>query len=182
MSAGYRGRLIFPFLAEIARLDTYATAQDPDLAGPLTSGYDKDFREVVVVPETGKQIGHSARKEHPLVRVPCQVEPAFWEGLQALQTGDAPKSNLGLVFHYGDLESMSLVDPLTGDALLRVDDRLVAMYDINGALVQSVRTPPGLYITEARPIGHGLNQEKPYRNLLLCSFADREQGTTGRGA
>jgi hypothetical protein len=39
-----RGRLINPFLAEIAQLDTVATTADPDDVGPLVSGYDPDFK------------------------------------------------------------------------------------------------------------------------------------------
>ena len=53
-----RGRLIFPFLAELYRLDTRATATtDPDGAGPLTGGYDPDFKEPVLVDRDGDGIG-----------------------------------------------------------------------------------------------------------------------------
>ena len=48
-----------------------------------------------------------------------------------------------------------------------------------GELVQAVRTPPGLYATEARPIGFGLHMSRPSRNLLLVTFGDR-QVATGR--
>jgi hypothetical protein len=69
---------------------------------------------------------------------------------------------------------MGLVDGDTGDALLRPGDRLGALYDKAGELVQEVRTPPGLYVTEARPIGFGLNMARPRRNLLLVAFEDRQ--------
>ena len=48
-----RGRLINPFLAELAQLDMAATAADPDGAGPLTSGYDSDFKETAMVAGSG---------------------------------------------------------------------------------------------------------------------------------
>jgi hypothetical protein len=48
-------------------------------------------------------------------------------------------------------------------------------------LVQSVRTPPGLYVTEARPSGFGLNMTRPQRNLLMVTFEDR-QPAAGRSA
>ena len=67
-----RGKLINPFLAEIARLDTTATAADPDAAGPLTSGYDPDFKETVVLEDAGAH--RDARCEMPRVLVPCRVE------------------------------------------------------------------------------------------------------------
>ena len=48
-----RGRLINPFLAEIAQLDTAATAADPDATGPAVSGYDPDFKETLVLGTPG---------------------------------------------------------------------------------------------------------------------------------
>ena len=96
-------------------------------------------------------------------------------------SGNAPRSRIDLVFHFKDLARMGLVDGDTGDALLRPGDRLGALYDKAGALVQEVRTPPGLYVTEARPIGFGLNMARPRRNLLLVAFEDR-QPAAGRAA
>jgi len=42
------------------------------------------------------------------------------------------------------------------------------------ALVQAVRTPPGLFVTEAKPMGFGLFMPRPRRNLLLVTCDDRE--------
>ena len=173
-----RGRLIFPFLAELHRLDTQATAiEDPDGAGPLEGGYDPDFKESVLVDPDSDGIGEPIRKEHPFVRVPCQVEPKVFDELRMFASGNAPRSHIDLVFHFKDLERMGLVDKATGDALIRPGDRLSAIYDKTGELVQQIRTPPGLYVTEARPIGFGLCRTRPRRNLLLVSFSDRQQAT-----
>ena len=60
-------------------------------------------------------------------------------------------------------------------------DRLGGLYDKAGDLVQAVRTPPGLYVTEARPSGFGLNMARPRRNLLMVTFEDR-QPAAGRSA
>ena len=166
-----RGRLINPFLAELARLDTVATAADPDGPGPLTSGYDPDFKETVVLPSPG-----NARREQPPIRLPCQVEIGTFEALQQLASGTSPNSKVTLVFHFRDLEQLGLVDPGTGDALLRVNDRLVAIRDLAGNLVQAVRTPPGLYATEVQPQSFGLGL---CRNLLLVTFDERELGVRG---
>ena len=177
-----RGRLIFPFVAELFRLDTAGTANtDPDGAGPLTSGYDPDFKEPVGVDTNDDGIGERVRAEHPAVRVPCQVEPKTFEELRMFAAGNSPRSRVELVFHFRDLERLSLVDVPSGDALVRPGDRLGALYDKAGALVQSVRTPPGLYVTEARPIGFGLHRPRPHRNLLLVAFEDR-QLAAGRAA
>ncbi len=166
-----RGRLINPFLAELARLDTVATAADPDGPGPLTSGYDPDFKETVVLPSPG-----NARREQPPIRLPCQVEIGTFEALQQLASGASPNSKVVLVFHFRDLERVGLVDPATKDALLRVNDRLVAIHDLDGNLVQAIRTPPGLYATEVQPQSFGLGL---CRNLLLVTFEERELGVRG---
>ena len=170
-----RGRLINPFLAELARLDTVATAADPDGAGPLTSGYDPDFKETVMVPAAGER-GLDARKELPPIRIPCQVEVGSFEALQQLAAGNSPNSKVTLVFHFRDLERMALVDRDTGDALLRVNDRLVAIHDLASRLVQAIRTPPGFYATEVQPQSFGLGLS---RNLLLVTFEERELGVRG---
>lgn len=70
-----RWRLIFPFLAELHRLDPVAMAtQDP--------GYDEDFKEPALLDVDGDGVGDAFRREHLAVRVPCQVEP---ETLNALR-------------------------------------------------------------------------------------------------
>lgn len=161
------------FLAELMQLNTAATAADPDGAGALTSGYDADFQETVLVPISNGR-GADARREKPPVRIPCQVEVQAFGELTELLPGNSPRSNLVLVFHFRDLEKMGLVDPTTGDALLRVGDRLAAIRDYRtGELVQAIRTPPGLYLTEAQPQSFGLGLS---RNLLLATFTERALG------
>jgi hypothetical protein len=71
---------------------------------------------------------------------------------------------------------MSLVDAATGEALLRINDRLAAIHRIDGALVQTVRTPPGLYATEVQPQSFGIGLS---RNLLLVTFEERERAARG---
>lgn len=57
-----------------------------------------------------------ARTELPAIRVPCQVEPKVFEDLRMLASGDSPRSDISLVFHFKDLERLGLVDATTGDA------------------------------------------------------------------
>ena len=161
-----RGRLIFAFLAELHRLDTLATATTPP-------GYDDDFKEPALL-DTGDGLGTRVRREHPPVLLPCQVESDAFEALQSFAAGNSPRSHARLVFHFSHLERAGLVDAATGHAMVHVGDRLGAIFDTAGELVQQVRTPPGLYVTEARPIGYGLFMPRPRRNLLLVSFDDRE--------
>jgi hypothetical protein len=161
-----RGRLIFSFVAELHRLDPRAQATN-------APGYDADFKEPALL-DTGAPVGTRVRGEHPPVRLPCQVEPDTFEALDMLAAGNSPKTQVRLVFHFSHLERTGLVDAASGTALVQVGDRLGALFDSSGTLVQSIRTPPGLYVTEARPIGFGLFMPRPRRNLLLVTFAERD--------
>ncbi len=170
-----RGRLINPFLAEIARLNQAGTAADPDGAGPLTSGYDDIYREPVTLP-SGDLIGTDARMEWPLVRIPAQFHTGPTPGqmmmLKPTVTGNVSAGNIQILVHFEDLESMGLIDIDTQTALFKVGDRLNAIYKMDGTLVQQILTPPGLYCTEAVPL-FGLGSE---RNLLQLSFESRDPG------
>lgn len=169
-----RGKLINPFVAELAQLDTVATAADPDGSSSLASGYDADFREPVIVSD-GTTEGVDARQEKNHIYVPCQVEDKTFELMRMYAAGDIPNGMVLLVFHFADLESMGLVDATTGEALIRKNDRLVAIRKCSSlAIVQSVRTPPGLYATETKAVSFGLSGGE--RNLLVVAFEDREQG------
>lgn len=161
-----RGRLIQRFKAEVARLDTDATR---------TGGhYDDVFRETVFVDGTGDGIGTDQRQEHTPDILPVQIGEETWEALRAHELGNLPQTDLVLWFHYRDLELASLVDGTTGHCLIGVGARLVSIRDyLTEDVVLAVRTPPGLYVTEARPRGWGINMARPTRNLLRCTFAER---------
>ncbi len=170
-----RGRLIFPFLAEIGRLDQEATAADPDGAGPLTSGYDDVYRETVTLPAADR-VGTDSRVERALIRIPAQFHTGPTPGqvmmLKPTVTGNVATGNIQLLVHFEDLERLALIDSDTKGALLKVGDRLHAVYKMDGTLIQLIQTPPGLYCTEAVPI-FGLGGD---RNLLQLSFESRDQG------
>lgn len=176
-----RGRLIFRFLAELHRLDAAATAgTDPDGPGPLVSGYDPDFKEPVRVDLDDDGLGAPLRKEHLPIRLPCQVEPEVLEELRMLPAGQSPKMQLRLTFHFRDLERLGLVHTVTGAPLIQPGDRLGALYERQGVLVQAFRDPPGLFVTDARATGFGLGHARPRRNLLLVTFEDRQRATRRR--
>lgn len=171
-----RGRLIFPQLAEIYRLDTTATAADPDGAGPLVSGYDPDFLEPVQIPG-GSQAGTDARREIAAPYIPCQVEVEAFEALQQVASGNAPNTQVRIVFHFYDLERLGLVDASTGLAKIHAGDRLHAIRRIsNESIIQMIRNPPGLYAVDAQPRSFGLSSGE--RNLLVVTFQPRAQGVT----
>jgi hypothetical protein len=154
-----RVRLVRPLLAEIAQLDTLATAQAP--------GYDPDFQE----PSAG------TRQEKIPIQVPAQVEITSHDVLQQSMAGNVPDSRLVLVMDYEDLARRGLIDPATNETTLRVGDRLVRLLNGIGVLIETYPNPPGMFLTELRPVC-GLERD---RNLLLAFFNDREQGLV-RGA
>lgn len=165
----YRGRLVWPFLAEIKQLDTAATE-----AGPPTPGYDGDFREPVRVPDSSPRGSHSARVEKVSVFVPCQVDSPQENQQQQSSGGDVPSAQFVLVFHFVDLARLGLVDGSTGEAAFRVNDRLVAVTRMNGDKVREFPDPPGMYATQVKESGWGLHGL--FRNLLLVTFQPRGQG------
>lgn len=173
-----RGRLIFAFLARLHRLDRALMIVAPPES---RRGFDPDFHEPVLVDRDDDGLGERERLELPPVLVPCQVEPKAMDEQRMFDAGNSPDSTLQLVMHFGDLERLELVDQPTGEALIAPGDRLGALHDRAGELVQEIRTPPGLYVTEARPIGFGLDRARPRRNLLLVTFEDRQQAY-GRSA
>jgi hypothetical protein len=167
-----RGRLIYAFLADIHRLDADAMAAvDPDGPGPARSGLDPDFREPVLLDQDADGVAEPWRREHPVVQIPCQVEPGPADALQMASTGNAPRTSVSLVFHFADLERLELVERATGEALLRPGDRLRALRTRDGVLTQSFRS--ALYAIEVRPLGFGLSLSRPRRNLLLVLFQSR---------
>jgi hypothetical protein len=170
-----RGRLIHPFLIEIFRLDQLATAADPDGPGPLQSGYDDVYRETITLPSSDL-IGTDARVETAAILIPAQCHtgatPGQMMALKETVTGNIASANLQVLVHFEDLERLNLVDPTSGVALLKVGDRLNAIYTMEGVLAQKILTPPGLYCTQAMAI-FGLGGQ---RNLLEMSFESRDTG------
>jgi hypothetical protein len=168
-----RGRLIYPFTVELWQLDTAATEADPDGAGPLTSGYNEILREPVkVLGDPDDQGGESARVESGPLYVPAQIEPAMFERLNMMLSGESPVSRFGIVLHYEYLERNSLLDG-DGKPLIRKSDRLASISNyITGALIEEIPNPPGLFVHEVQSRSFGLGTE---RNLVLISFEDRKK-------
>lgn len=152
-------RLIFPIVAELARLDTVETQAD--------TGYDDIFQEVRVKTVAG--VRQSQRREKDPIRIRAQFEDDSMNALAMTNAGNADKARLGLIIDYTDLKKLGLLDPASGEPLFNIGDRLVGIYDRCGGLLQTIR-PPGLYAIEVRPIAWGMARRV---NLLLIRFDDR---------
>lgn len=180
--AGYRGRLIFPFMGRFALVNPAGIAADPDLAGPETSGYDDDFRESIMVPgppgSPARGVDVRAANED-LIDIPFQEDLERYADSNRpspLLSGDSPDAQIFIIFHFADLERLALVDVVTGRPLIKRDDRLVSVHNFTtSALIQEVRTPPGLYIHSLTP-AFGFRQT---RNLLFAELRPRELSVQG---
>ena len=86
------GRLIFDFLAELYRLDTQAMETvDPDGPGPLTGGYDPDFKEPVLVTSTPlASVGESVKSIH-LSGSPVRSRPSRTTTCECLPRATRPR-------------------------------------------------------------------------------------------
>jgi hypothetical protein len=165
-----RPRLHHPFFAEIAMLDAVGTRAEHGPA-QIQSGFDDDFQEIFVV-ESTEGARQNERLEQPSLFIPSQIEDPVFDILRQLATGAQLDTKLSLIWACKDLEALGLLVPETGEPVVRSSDRLVSIRDKSMGVVQVVRTPPGLYVTEVRPLW-GLAQR---RDLFIVSFEDRKQG------
>lgn len=165
-------RLIFPFVACIARLDTNRTAT----ASGGKPGYDPSFNTPDVAIIDGRRV--SAREERETVKIAAQIEDRTWEMLRAYDNGISPESNIGIVADYQSLRKAGHVDCQTGAVLFNVNDRLDRIEDKRGRLVTAVKNPPGLFCIEVRPLSYGIGSRL---NLVLMLFEDRSRGANARG-
>lgn len=160
MFGSYRGRLIRPIQAEIARLDTQATAD--------AGAYDPDFHTVRPSHVGPDRAG--GRREMPPIRVRCQLEPTKENEQKQSPAGNLPFTWVTLVLHHQDLERAELLDA-NRHPLIRVNDRLIALYTVRGELIQRM-TPP-VFAVSVQGAGFGLGAN---RNLWSINFASRAQG------
>lgn len=164
---GYRGRLIWPFQARIARIDTAATAANP--IGGQPSGYDPIFREPV-----SNASGDVSTVYTDPVAVQCQVrtEMGAYEQLQQFPGGPEREFDVKLTLHYFELESLGLIGA-NGGVVFQPNDILTAIYKRDGTSLVRSFDPP-LYCTQVRDRSWGLSGHE--RNLVMLYFKDRREG------
>jgi hypothetical protein len=129
---------------------------------------DPDYKEPVLV-ATDDGRGLPKREELPSIMIPAQIEPDSFNRQTMKELGDQKAGVFAVTFHFVDLEQMGLVDMATGVALIRPADRMGAIYQMDGTLVQQFPDPPGMYVNEATP-QFGLGGR---RNLLLVRMQSR---------
>lgn len=168
-----RGRLINPFLLQLAQLDTLTSNADPDGAGPLTSGFDPDFREPLVFTD-----GTTGLKYKAPIFLPTQVEVNAYEQLVQQNAGNDPNATISFVFHFIDLEQAGMLDD-NGNATIRIGDKAMGIYRYRDeSLIMNLGLDGnGLFCTEAQPRSFGLSSGE--RNILVATFASRDKTYRG---
>lgn len=162
-----RGRLHHKFFAEIGMFSAIDTKKDPDGAGPLQSGFDDDFNEIMVftAPDGART---NAREDEPSVFIPCIIETDSWEALQQYQAGNQPNTNIIITSHRKELERLELLNVERGEPLVRVNDRMLSIRDDCKRIIYKPRAP--FYITQVRP-AFGIGRTPDLFNFTL---EDRE--------
>jgi hypothetical protein len=164
-----RGRLIFPFLVDIAQVDTVATAAVVD------GGYDDVFREPKIVPPVSGSGRGVISREEVTYTYKCQIEPDTFEALETMISGKSPSSEIMIVMHFADLETAGLLDD-AGKPLIRTGDRMTQIRKYpTGEVIEIIPPTPGLYVVQVRSGGFGLSSLQ--RNLLFVTFEERELST-----
>lgn len=164
------GRLIYPVVATLCRVDPAATAAMP--------GYDPEFAELRLVDTDDDGVADVERAELPSIELLCQVEPKAQEHLAMTPAGDVPRSEVTLVFHTRQLASRGVYDVNKGTLDLRPGDRLAALRSLAGVALWVPREGRGMYLTEAKLAGWGLGRT-PRANLVLATFVDRSAARRG---
>lgn len=182
-----RGALIFPMRVTLGLLDTAAVAAtDPDGAGALTGGYDDEFREPRKwrASDQGSVPGKTVRVERR-IRLYAQVEDDTNAMLEMGASGNTPQSQIGLVFHFQELEAAGAVHLASGKPIIHSPGaRLISIDDPKtGELIESYEEAPGYWATQVKSMGFGLGLNlTSKRNLLLVIFQERDLSIGSAGA
>lgn len=167
----YRGRLIFPKLIEIARLDTAAIE--------TASDYDHTFGEIRASNRNAVGQARTVPRQEVMVRVQAQIETDAYQRLAQSGLGAVPGSRMACVLFAPELEEKGLLDPVTRQCLLKNTDRLHAIYELDETLIITIVDPPGLYANQVQPTGFGFGAGG--YNLVEMLFEARPHGTLGGG-
>lgn len=169
---GYGGRLLRPQTAVWGVVDTEATAEDPNGVGVEPStGYDDLFGEPVVYETGGTRVVNRVETE---VRCSVQVEPEEYDSATPLQNGLGLDRRISLIAFKPELRKLGLLRA-DGQPTLKIGDRLIAIrHKHTDEVILAPEDPPGMYITEIRPLSFGLASQT--QNLVQIICTHRRQG------
>lgn len=168
----YAGRLIRPQLCILKQLDVAATrANDIDGGEGYAGGMDDLFGDIVVAGPDEQRV--SARVESE-IRFRVQVEPEQFDATQMLGPGTQLQRRISLIAFIPELRAKGYMND-DGTPKIKQGDRLHELrHVLSFSLITSFSTPPGVYVTEVRPLSYGLASRD--QNLLQIICTDRKQG------
>jgi len=146
--------------------------------GAASSGMDDIFREPVVYDtQSGAQTEgrEDAMQYQPPIRVQCQVETTMYNLLNTVASGNIPDSQVIFVTHRKQLRELGLIDPVTGNALIRTGDLVTSLERTNQGVTVLTFPGKGLYITEVRPASWGFGIDGHDLHLIIAE--PRDQGS-----
>lgn len=123
--------LIFPKLVTIGRLDTAATK----LTAP---GVNTALRTLRTTNANDGSPRMQAQK-YVSITLEAQVETGRYGDARNTPLGNSSGSNMRLVFDREDCENAGLLDPTTGESLLKTGDRLESITDLDGTSIWTPR-------------------------------------------
>lgn len=141
-----RGRLIKPMLVEIHRVDTAQTRG--------AGAYDDVFRTV-----RRAEVVYMAP-----VRLQAQIEQVSTSAQRQTPGGNDPETRYQFVLHMRELEQRGLVGD-DGRPLLRVNDKITAIYTPEGVLDHTFAEP--IFVVEVQAGGLGFGGRKNL-SVLIC--------------
>ncbi len=178
MSMISRGRVLRWQVFELGILDTLSTATEPGVTG-VASGYDRRYREPIKKPASASTGGPGGpgetNRSERIVEVRGQFELPKEGEIRMAVMGNLPQTEVKIVCHFEDLEAAGLVEPSNGRPLIREMTRLIKCSHRSGRLIEDFSTR-NLYAKEALSASFGLAGGD--RNLLILSFAQRDQGAS----
>ena len=155
--------LIDPVTAVIYRLDI-ASSWAVDPPGDMSEGYDPYLDEPVV--SVSGDTRTVVREELAPVSVPCQFETTAFERLQATFPGNDEVTDIVLVLHRQDLESLSLLDA-NNKCVFKPGDRIDHI-EKNGTTVLTFNKP--LYVFQVMPRSWGFGTTGYDHELLYTTY------------
>lgn len=162
----YRGRLIWPVQARIARLDTAAT--EVNAIGGQPSGYNRIFREPVT-----DATGADSRVYMPETLVNCQARSKKFGEVMMLPAGRELDFDFRTVLHYQELEDAGLIGA-DGSVVFQPSDKLLSIYRTDGVTLLHDFTDTPLFLVHVADRSFGLSGLT--RNLARLYWSNRRQG------
>jgi len=136
--------------------------------------YDDVFGGLRRVPGNTQE-GQSARREHPLVTLPCQVDRGNWGQISLNAAGGQTVVELVLTLDRRNVVAAGLVRG-DGTPMLKRGDRIVRIRNREGEIEEEFSVDDPVFVERVERSGHGLSLRRPRFNLFYLHCARPDKG------